>query len=109
MGIAHFQPLGHITVESFDQLFSTNVRATVFLVQKALPLMTSGGVILLIRSVNRAEGTSAKSVFGGTKAAICNLARSCALDLEDKGIRVQVLSSGATYTENLVKNLSGMQ
>lgn len=108
VGIAHFEPLGHITESSFDQLFSTNVKGTVFLVQKALPLMSAGGSIILTGSVNGSKGTPAMSVYGATKAAVRNLARSWALDLKGTGIRVNVLSPGATSTENVVKNLNAI-
>lgn len=108
VGIAHFEPLGHITEASFDQLFSTNVKGTVFLVQKALPLMSQGASVILMGSVNGSKGTPAMSVYSATKAAIRNLARSWALDLKGTGIRVNVLSPGATSTENVVKNLSAI-
>jgi len=38
-GVAEFAPLGRITEEHFDKLFSINVKGTLFTVQKALPLM----------------------------------------------------------------------
>ena len=42
-----FLPLGSITEEHFDRIFATNVRGTLFTVQKALPLMRDGGSIIL--------------------------------------------------------------
>jgi NAD(P)-dependent dehydrogenase (short-subunit alcohol dehydrogenase family) len=38
-GVAEFAPLGKITEEHFDMLFDTNVKGTLFTVQKALPLL----------------------------------------------------------------------
>lgn len=108
VGIAHFEPLGHITEASYDQLFATNVKGTVFLVQKALPLMSSGGSIILMGSVNGSKGIAAMSVYGATKAALRSLAQSWALDLKGSGIRVNVLSPGATSTENVINNLSAI-
>lgn len=108
VGIAHFEPLGHITEASYDQLFGTNVKGTVFLVQKALPLMSSGGSIILMGSVNGSKGIAAMSVYGATKAALRSLAQSWALDLKGSGIRVNVLSPGATSTENVINNLSAI-
>lgn len=106
VGTAHFEPLGHITEESFDELFGTNVKGTVFLVQKALPLMSAGGSIILAGSINGSKGTAAMSVYSATKAAVRNLARSWALDLKGTGIRVNVLSPGATSTANVVQRLT---
>lgn len=108
VGIAHFEPLGHITEASYDQLFATNVKGTVFLVQKALPMMSSGGSIILTGSVNGSKGIAAMSVYGATKAALRSLAQSWALDLKGSGIRVNVLSPGATSTENVIKNLDAI-
>lgn len=108
VGIAGWEPLGHITEASFDELFSTNVKGTVFLVQKALPLIQSGGSIILMGSISGNKGTPAMSVYNATKAAVRNLARSWALDLKGTGIRINVLSPGATSTDNVIKNLSAI-
>lgn len=96
VGVSSFEPLGFISETSFDKQFSTNVKATVFLVQKALPLMDKGGSIILMGSITGSKGTSAMSVYGATKAAVRNLARSWAIDLKGTGIRVNVLSPGPT-------------
>lgn len=100
-GTASLEPLGQITEAGFDQTFGLNVRGTVFTVQKALPLMKEGGSIILTGSTTGVMGTPAFSVYSATKAAIRNLARSWALDLKGTGIRVNVLSPGATKTPGL--------
>ncbi|NTE89006.1 SDR family NAD(P)-dependent oxidoreductase [Agrobacterium rubi] len=100
-GLGTFAPLGAIDETSFDQTFSVNVKGTVFTVQKALPLMQAGGSIILTGSTTGSMGTAAFSVYSATKAAIRNFARSWALDLKGSGIRVNVLSPGATETPGL--------
>lgn len=94
-------PLGAITEEHFDRIFGTNVRGLLFTVQKALPLMKSGGSIILAGSTTTSEGTESFSVYSASKAAVRNFARSWALDLKDRGIRVNVISPGATATPGL--------
>src|ERR1700747_1363495 len=42
--------LGKITEEDFDATFNVNARATLFTVQKALPLIRTGGSVILIGS-----------------------------------------------------------
>ncbi|MGB6154729.1 MAG: SDR family NAD(P)-dependent oxidoreductase, partial [Castellaniella sp.] len=42
--------LGEITAEHIDETFDTNVKGTIFTVQKALPLMGKGGSIILTGS-----------------------------------------------------------
>ncbi len=100
-GSGMFAPLGAIDEASFDQTFSTNVKGTLFTVQKALPLMEAGGSIILTGSTTGSMGTAAFSVYSATKAAIRNFARSWALDLKGSGIRVNVMSPGATETPGL--------
>jgi len=98
-GTGAFAPLGEITPEHYDQIFDVNVKGTVFSVQKALPLMSDGGSIILTGSSTGVMGTPAFSIYSATKAAIRNLARTWALDLKGTGIRVNVLSPGPTTTE----------
>jgi NAD(P)-dependent dehydrogenase (short-subunit alcohol dehydrogenase family) len=110
-GIGGMSPLGGISEEQFDKVFDVNVKGTLFTVQKALPLMRSGGSIILTGSTTGSMGTPAFSVYSATKAAIRNFARSWALDLKGTGIRVNVLSPGATTTPGLLNGLArtGMQ
>ena len=92
-------PLGEITAEQIDDTFETNVKGTIFTVQKALPLMAPGGSIILTGSSAGTTGAPAFSVYSASKAAVRNLARSWAEDLKGTGIRVNVLSPGPTATE----------
>ena len=98
-GTGAFAALGEITPEHYEQIFDVNVKGTVFTVQKALPLMSAGGSIILTGSSTGVMGTPAFSIYSATKAAIRNLARSWALDLKGTGIRVIVLSPGPITTE----------
>ena len=92
-------PLGQITAEHIDETFDTNVKGTIFTVQKALPLMREGGSIILTGSSAGTTGAPGFTAYSASKAAVRNLARSWAEDLKGTGIRVNVLSPGATATE----------
>jgi len=87
-------PLGKITAEHMDETFDTNVKGTIFTVQKALPLMGKGGSIILTGSSAGTTGAPTMSVYSASKAAVRNLARSWAEELKGTGIRVNVLSPG---------------
>jgi NAD(P)-dependent dehydrogenase (short-subunit alcohol dehydrogenase family) len=50
-------PLGKITEEHFDKLFDTNVKGTLFTVQKTLSLLNDGGSIILTGSVASVKDT----------------------------------------------------
>ncbi|CAH2903449.1 MAG: Oxidoreductase, short-chain dehydrogenase/reductase family [uncultured Paraburkholderia sp.] len=92
-------PLGQITAEHIDETFDTNVKGVIFTVQKALPLMGEGGSIILTGSSAGTTGAPAMSAYSASKAAVRNLARTWAVDLKGTGIRINVLSPGATATE----------
>src|SRR3982751_1513232 len=91
--------LGQITARHIDETFDTNVKGTIFTVQKALPLMSQGGSIILTGSSAGTTGAPGFTAYSASKAAVRNLARTWAEDLKGTGIRVNVLSPGATATE----------
>ncbi|WP_312776855.1 glucose 1-dehydrogenase [Pseudescherichia sp.] len=100
-GGGDMQPLGAISEEHFDRIFGTNVRGVVFTVQKALPLLVDGASVILTGSTTSVKGTASFSVYSASKAAVRNFARSWALDLKDRGIRVNVVSPGPVRTPGL--------
>ena len=91
--------LGEITVEHCDEILDTNVKGSIFTVQKALPLMGQGGSIILTGSSAGTTGAPGMSAYSASKAAVRNLARTWADELKGTGIRANVLSPGATATE----------
>lgn len=86
------------TPEHFDQTFDVNVRGTFFTVQKALPLMTRGGSIVLVSSALHRKGMPNHSTYAASKAALRSFARTWAAELKDRGIRVNSLSPGTVDT-----------
>jgi NAD(P)-dependent dehydrogenase (short-subunit alcohol dehydrogenase family) len=97
-GGGEFAALGEITEEHYDKTFATNVKGTLFTVQKALPLLKDGASIILTGSTAAVTGIPAFSVYSASKAAIRNFARSWILDLAPRKIRVNVLVPGSTST-----------
>ena len=100
-GSGELMPLEHITEDHFDRTFATNVKGTLFTVQKALPLLRDGASVILTGSANGNKGGAAMSVYSATKAAIRNFARSWIQELGPRRIRVNVLVPGATSTPGL--------
>ena len=97
-GGGEFAPLGSITEEHFDKTFNTNVKGLVFTVQKALPLFSDGGSIILNASIVSIKGMPAFSIYSATKAAVRSFARSWTTDLKDRKIRVNAISPGPIDT-----------
>ncbi len=55
-------PFSLITEDHFDRVFGTNVKGLVFTAQKALPLMTDGGTIIMTGSEASIKGFPGTSV-----------------------------------------------
>ncbi|MDI9768128.1 SDR family oxidoreductase [Pantoea dispersa] len=97
-GVSESAPIGSIEEDHFDRVFGINVKGLVFTVQKALPLMSSGGSIVLTGSGAGSKGFANLSIYSATKAAIRSFARTWTTDLKSKGIRVNVVSPGMVLT-----------
>jgi NAD(P)-dependent dehydrogenase (short-subunit alcohol dehydrogenase family) len=97
-GVAEFAPLGAVTEEHYDRLFDINVKGLLFSVQKALPLFSDGGSIILNASVAASKGIEAFGVYSATKAAVRSFARSWTTDLKGRRIRVNTISPGPIDT-----------
>lgn len=97
-GVSESAPVGGIEEDHFDRLFTTNVKGTVFTVQKALSLMSAGSAIVLAGSGAGSKGFANLSIYSATKAAIRSLARTWTTDLKSRGIRVNVVSPGMVLT-----------
>ena len=97
-GGGEFAPIGSITEAHYDKTFNANVKGLLFTVQKALPLFTNGGSIILNASIVSIKGTPALSVYSATKAAVRSFARTWTLDLKDRRIRVNAVSPGPIDT-----------
>ncbi len=100
-GIAEDAPLAEISEEHFDRQFGTNVKGTLFTVQKALPLLREGASIILTSSVVGSKGFANRSVYSATKAVLRSFARTWTTDLKSRKIRVNVVSPGAIDTPGL--------
>lgn len=97
-GFAASAPLGSLTEEHVDALLNTNIKGVIWTVQKALPLMRSGGSIILCASIVGSKGFGNWSIYSATKAAVRSFARTWASDLKGRNIRVNAVSPGVIET-----------
>jgi NAD(P)-dependent dehydrogenase (short-subunit alcohol dehydrogenase family) len=102
-GFLALAPLGEISEEHFDKLFAINVKGLLFTVQKALPLFTNGGSIILNASVGASKGLESASVYSASKAAVRSFARCWTTDLKQRKIRVNAISPGPIETPGFNK------
>jgi NAD(P)-dependent dehydrogenase (short-subunit alcohol dehydrogenase family) len=93
-GVAKLIPFDEVTEEFFDETVNINMKGVFFTVQKAIPLMSKGSAIVLNASINAHLGMPGTTVYGATKAAVINMAKTFSRDLLEKGIRVNAISPG---------------
>lgn len=96
-----FATLADTTPEHVDETFGTNVRGTLFTVQKALPLLNEGASVILTGSTASPGGTPAFGTYGATKAALHSFVRTWAVELAPRRIRVNAVVPGPTATPGL--------
>lgn len=86
------------TLDEYERMFSINVRAPFFIIQRALPLMPDGGRIINISSGVTWFATSAIT-YSMTKGAMDVMSRCLAQSLGGRGITVNSISPGITETD----------
>ena len=97
-GVAYFAPVDAVDEEHFDSQFDVNVKGLFFTVQKLLPLVRDNASIILNATFGTVKGIAGGSVYFATKAAVRSLARTFAVELAGRGIRVNALSPGLVPT-----------
>ncbi|GHJ43162.1 oxidoreductase [Catellatospora sp. TT07R-123] len=108
-GGGEFAPLEQVTAQHFDTTFGLNVKALLFTVQKALPLLNDPASVILTGSTAGSAGQPSFGVYGASKAAVRSLARTWAVELKDRGVRVNTLSPGPIETPGLSGLAAGEQ
>jgi NAD(P)-dependent dehydrogenase (short-subunit alcohol dehydrogenase family) len=93
-GLVEQVPLPEITPDHYDRTFALNAKAPLFLVQKMLPMMGSGGSIILVSSAMHYMGLPNHSTYAATKAALRSYSRTWAAEFSASGIRANTLSPG---------------
>lgn len=97
-GAALLEPIEAITEKSFDASLQLNLKGAFFTVQKALPLMTKGGSVVLNASLSAHRTFENGAIYSATKAALVSLSSSMALELAKYKIRVNSVSPGVIVT-----------
>ncbi len=97
-GVGTVAPLEAITEEQIDNQFNINFKGIFFTVQKAAPLMTRGGSIVLTTSFLNEVGVPGFSILSASKAAVRSLVRTIGAELAPRGIRVNAVSPGPVST-----------
>ncbi|CAN1807556.1 NADPH-dependent aldehyde reductase 1, chloroplastic [Linum perenne] len=87
-----------ITESRLERVFRTNIFSHFFLARHALKHMNEGSSIINSTSVNAYNGGSEVLDYTATKGAIVAFTRGLALQLVNKGIRVNAVAPGPVWT-----------
>jgi NAD(P)-dependent dehydrogenase (short-subunit alcohol dehydrogenase family) len=91
---------------TWDQVIAVNLRGTFLACREALRTMvTSGGSIVCISSPFAVVAAGGVAAYGSSKAGVCALVRSLAIDYASRGVRVNALLPGPTETELMWANV----
>jgi NAD(P)-dependent dehydrogenase (short-subunit alcohol dehydrogenase family) len=106
-GITFNAPFEQCTPAQFDTVYSVNVRAQFFLTQACLSaLVESGkGAVINLSSGHAFAGMTEHAIYAGTKGAIVSYTRELALELIQKGVRMNCIAPGWIFVENHRKTL----
>lgn len=96
--VAKAAPIEHVTEALFDDIMRINFKGVFFTIQKALPLLGNGASVIVTTSITNQLGSPNFSVYGASKAALRSLVQSLALELVERGVRVNAISPGPIAT-----------
>jgi len=100
-GISTTLPLAMVKADKMEEFFNINVQAAVNLtriVTRVRNFSANGGSIIFISSVMSEAGESGKMLYSITKGALTSGARSLAVELAPRKIRVNSVSPGVVDT-----------
>jgi NAD(P)-dependent dehydrogenase (short-subunit alcohol dehydrogenase family) len=99
-GIAADIPLEQTSVELFRRILDINVIGSFLLGQAVAAAMerTGGGSIVNIASVSGMQGNMGRTAYGASKGAVITMTKVWAVELAERGIRVNAVSPGPVDT-----------
>ncbi|KRF28115.1 SDR family oxidoreductase [Paenibacillus sp. Soil787] len=88
----------HITAEQLERTFRTNFFSFVYFAKAVVPYLRPGSTIINTSSVTSMVGFEQLIDYSATKGAVSAFTRSLALSLLKRGIRVNAVAPGRTWT-----------
>lgn len=102
-GYGKFFPIENVDENYFDELFNMLVKGPFFTVQQMLPLMRKGSSVIFNTSVATEIAMPNFSVYSAAKSAVQSFIKTFAVELTERGIRVNGISPGHIKT-NIFNN-----
>jgi NAD(P)-dependent dehydrogenase (short-subunit alcohol dehydrogenase family) len=98
-GIAKLAPFEAVNEDFYAEHMDVNVKGVVFMLQKALPLLTAGASVIVNTSVASTRGAANLSIYSATKGAVAALVRVLAAELAPRKIRVNSVAPASIHTQ----------
>ena len=99
-GVVPTGPFLEASVDDWRRVIAVDLDGVFFCTRAALPhLLETQGNIINVSSVSGLGGDWNMSFYNAAKGAVSNLTRSLALELGEKGVRVNAVNPGLTFTE----------
>ncbi|RPJ75002.1 MAG: bifunctional aldolase/short-chain dehydrogenase [Acidobacteria bacterium] len=106
-GIAHVSPLEQMDIEVFRRLERVNVEGTLLVLAESARLFRAqgtGGDVVLVSTKNVFAPGAKFGAYSATKAASHQLARIASLEMADLGVRVNMVSPDAVFSDGARKS-----
>lgn len=99
-GVAAFAPVTDSKLDDWDQILAVNLRGAVLCCRAVLPAMIAQhrGTIINIGSVVTSRSLTGSAAYTASKYGLLGFSRVLAEEMRAHGVRVGVLSAGATDT-----------
>ncbi|WP_406108189.1 SDR family NAD(P)-dependent oxidoreductase [Micromonospora globbae] len=99
-GVYPFGPTEQTDEQTFDAVYSLNVKAPYFLVAELAPEMAKRGhgVVVNVTTMVAEFGAPGFALYGSSKAALVLLTKAWAAEYGPQGVRVNAVSPGPTRT-----------
>ena len=99
-----------IPVQQWHDIITTNLTGPFYMARFSIPMMIEqgGGSIINISSLAGVRAIPAMPAYSTTKAGLQGFTNAVALDYGPQGIRVNMISPGATATDMLKNQMAGL-
>jgi NAD(P)-dependent dehydrogenase (short-subunit alcohol dehydrogenase family) len=98
-GLTTYGPIGNVTVRDLDREIAINLKTTVLVSQAAIEALSrTQGCIINFSSIAYFEPQTPMAVYSAAKAAVAGFTQSLALELRDRGIRVNAVAPAMVRT-----------
>jgi 3-oxoacyl-[acyl-carrier protein] reductase len=99
-GVATFAPVTDSKLDDWDQILAVNLRGAVLCCRAVLPAMIAQrrGTIINVGSVVTSRSLTGSAAYTASKYGLLGFSRVLAEEMRAQGVRVGVLSAGATDT-----------